>query len=359
MEADAHPSSIAVTGFGAITPVGENAAQSYAAFRAGLVAISEHAYLNCLPEEPEWDMPLPLYAAHVPALDPTQQGLERFLQLSIPALEEALEHAKLLRSALPATGLLVATPYPTGIAELELQQNLVGQLRARMGLSGLSNHQVLCSGHTGLAEALRRAAIALQQNKLQHVILLAVDTYLLKERISYYDERWRIKSERGVDGFTPGEAACALVVELASTAEDRNANVQGLIKGYGFGQEANPINGQKASTGEGLRQAINNAISISDNADARFIKHYADFNGESYFAYEIGLLQPRFSMAFAELEETVYPATCFGDTGAACAALSVAFACLEGRTKTNKETCSLITSAGDSGNRAALIIESV
>lgn len=352
MDAEVQPSAIAISGFGAITSAGANATQSFAAFQAGIVAISEHAYISCTPEEPGWDMPLPLYAAHVPTLDPEEQSIERFIQLAIPALEEALEHANLCRSDLATTGILVAAPtLNTGITDLNLQQDIIKQLCSRMGLTSLNSGHAFCSGHTAAVEAIHHATRALQQNKLEHVLILAVDTYLLEGRISHYDKNWRIKSERNVDGFIPGEASCVLVLELASTARNRESEIHGVISGCGFGQETNIISGDKSSTGEGLRQAISGAL--ANIMHTGFTHFYSDFNGESYYAYETGLLQPRFPEVFSTLEKSLYPVTCFGETGAVNSTLSIMLAC---RGAQGEKTRSLITCCNDDGKRAALVL---
>ncbi len=353
MDSGPSTSSIAITGFGALTPVGGNAQQSYMAFNAGLVAFTEHSYITCTPEEPEWDMRLPLFAAQVPVLEPTLQGAERFIQLGMPALEEALVHSQLARSDLAVTGLFIALPTEDkGLAGLKLQQSCVKPLLERMGLFSFGHTEAFSSGHVAPVEAMHKAAELLMQGKLKHAIVLALDSYLLEERLAYYDQQWRVKSERNVDAFIPGEAAAALVLELAPTASSRQAAIQGLIKSFGFAVEANLVGGDKSSSAEGLVQAAR--VASRPLSPGAFTHFYSDFSGESYYAYELGLLQSRLAEPFTEQLAICYPATSIGDTGAAAGALSVLFACQE-----NTASRSLLSCASDDGKRAAVVLEAI
>ncbi|SMF57669.1 3-oxoacyl-[acyl-carrier-protein] synthase-1 [Alteromonadaceae bacterium Bs31] len=348
MDSSPTPASFAITGLGALTPVGGNAQQSFAAFNAGLVAFTEHSYITCTPDEPEWDMRLPLFAGQVPVLEPTAQGAERLIQLAMPALEECLAQSKLSRSDLSRTGLFIAMPAAdTGLN----QQHVFEPLLGRMGLASISQTQVLSSGHVASFEAVHKAVEALRQGALKHAIVLAVDSYLLEQRLAHYDSQWRVKSERNVDAFIPGEAACALLVEQASTASERGADILSLIKGCGFGMESNVLGGDKSSSGEGLVQATRAALAAGQHCT--FTHFYSDFSGESYYAYELGLLQSRLAELFATVQAKHYPATSVGNTGAAAGALAVLFA------SQGKAGYSLHSCASDGSKRGALILETI
>ena len=72
-------SNVVITSMGALTPVGSTAEKSCAAIRAGITRISEHAYYECTPHDPEWDEDLPLFSSSVPAIDPFLDGFDRCL----------------------------------------------------------------------------------------------------------------------------------------------------------------------------------------------------------------------------------------------------------------------------------------
>ena len=56
----AKKSSVVITAMGAITPVGLGAEASCAAIQAGVSRVTEHAFYQCTPDDPEWDEDLPL-----------------------------------------------------------------------------------------------------------------------------------------------------------------------------------------------------------------------------------------------------------------------------------------------------------
>src|SRR5688500_8829019 len=75
--------SAQIIGLGASTPVGRNAWASCAAVRAGICGFCEHPFMIDTAGEP-------MRIAMAPWLDVTVRGPERYLELLIPAVEEAL-----------------------------------------------------------------------------------------------------------------------------------------------------------------------------------------------------------------------------------------------------------------------------
>ena len=75
--------TICVTGVGATTAVGLNAAATAAAIRAGISGFQEHPYM--INQEGE-----PYMLAMAPSIDPTIMGIERYIELVTPAIIEAL-----------------------------------------------------------------------------------------------------------------------------------------------------------------------------------------------------------------------------------------------------------------------------
>lgn len=146
---------IVITAIGAITPVGSNTLQSCAAIHAGMSRFVEHAYYQCTPEDPEWDDTLPLYASDVPLLDPSVDGIERLLQLAMPALTELMSKTKLKRAELEHCGLMLALPQAdTAINAMKLSAHFVPELCKRAGLSTFKLWKTNQTGHTGVFSLL-------------------------------------------------------------------------------------------------------------------------------------------------------------------------------------------------------------
>lgn len=347
------PNDIVITALGALTPVGANAEQSCAAIEAGINRIGEHAYYECTPDDPEWDEPLPLYVSDVPVIDPFTDGVERLLQLALPALTELMGGAKLRRSDLENCGLMLALPQADkAITALNLTADFVPELCKRTGLTTLKLWKTSQIGTTGVFTLLQSASQKLQAGDIEYCIVGGVDSWLLEERLDEYDAAWRLRSERNVDGFIPGEAAVMLMLETAHHARARGAPVLARIGGSGEGMEPETIQSQKHSTGDGLTQAIESALQTSA-ANQGFDSVYCSLNGESYYAFEWGVIMARLHATLEHMKNLVHPADCVGDVGAATGALLLACAASAYKNKTTT-TPSLLWTASDAGHRMAL-----
>lgn len=355
---DSTQGRIVVTAIGAFSPLGGNAEQTAAAVKAGAAAISEYPFLYCTPHDPGWDEDLPMYVAAVPAIDAAVKGLERFSQLAIPALTEVLDKAKLKRQSLANTGLLLAIPQFSEVTlKLGLDKQWLPQLCRRMGLS-LKIAKVEAEGRVGVFSQIASAIPLLQTGALEQCIVGGVDTHLIMEHLELLDEYWRLKSERNVDGFTPGEAAAMLMLETEAHALARGVKPLAVIGGLGSGQEPEIFSSEKVSTGQGLAAAMRSALATKpENHSVN--KVYCDFNGESYYAFELGLMQSRLGPVFAKAGELSHPAECYGDAGAASGGLLAVCAISEFLQKPKKYQDAMLWTSTDNGKRMALVLESI
>ncbi|MGQ9424392.1 hypothetical protein ACXYTJ_00410 [Gilvimarinus sp. F26214L] len=346
-------SRVVITAVDAITPIGANVEQTCAAVKAGVNAFTEYPYLSCKPHDPEWEEPLPMHVAAVPAVDPSIAGLERFIQLAIPPLAAVLGKARLTRQSLARTGLLVALPQ-TDAATLPMQlgRDLLPLLCKRTGL-GLKLARTTLEGRTGIISQLAKATELLQSGELDGCIVGGVDSYLIQDRLRLLDEQWRLKSARNVDGFTPGEAGAMLFLETEAGALARGAKPLAVIGCTGSGVEPETLSSDKVSTGQGLTDAIR---SVWENT-APAQRVYCDFNGESYFAFELGLIMSRLAAIVGDSETLCHPADCFGDVGAAVGGLLAASAIHDLEKQGDKARAVLIWTTADGGSRTALRLE--
>lgn len=350
-------SNIVVTSIGALTPVGPTAEQSCAAIRAGISRITEHAYFECTPHDPEWDEELPLFSSSVPSIDPFIDGFDRLVALAIPALSEAVENAKLKRSDLQQAGLFISLPQPDAATfNIGLATNFVPEICKRTGLTGFETTKINQTGRTGIFEHIVEAIDLLESGKINFCIVGGVDSYLLEDRLDLLDAAWRIKSERNVDGFIPGEAAVMLMLETEKHAKARGITMLSIIKAVASGEEPEIITSQKASTGSGLTEAIMGILQQTDN-ESGFKTVYSSLNGESYYAFEWGIQLSRLNKAFANMNNLVHPAENCGDVGAATGGLLIACAAKAFQHGYNEGERSLLWTSADSGQRMALCLQ--
>ena len=349
---------IVVTAIGALSPVGGNAEQTTATVSAGIAAFTEYPYLYCTPQDPEWDEDLPMYVAAVPAINPVVSGLERYIQLAVPAITEVISKAKLNRQSLAKTGLLVALPQLNeATIQLGLESLWLPQLCKRTGLT-MKMSNACIEGRVGVLSQIAKAIPLLESGVLEQCIVGGVDTHLMIEHLTLLDKYWRLKSGRNVDGFVPGEASVMLMLETEEHAKARGAVPLALISGVGESQEPEIFSSEKVSTGQGLAAAIRRAVS-EKTTDHQIQNMYCDFNGESYYAFELGLIMSRLGALLSSAGEMQHPADCYGDVGSASGGLLIACAIDKFIKQPKTHQNALIWAATDNGRRMALVLESM
>ncbi len=348
---------VVITSFGGITPVGSNIEKSCAAIHAGISRITEHAYFECTPEDLDWDEDLPLFSSVVPSIGPSFDGFERLSELAVPALLETLENSNLKRSDISKTALMLSLPQSDAATHnIGLADRFLPELCKRTGLNGFKQTKVNQTGRTGIFEHISDAIDLFVSGQVEFCIVGGIDSYLLESRLELLDEAWRIKSDRNVDGFIPGESAVMLMLETELHAKSRGVDPLTIITAVGRGIEPETILSRKASTGVGLSNAISD-VNQQNQTTSGYQSVYCSLNGESYYAFEWGVQLTRLSHLFDNLKEVIHPAENCGDTGAATGALLLACAtrAFQHGYSIGKET--LLWTANDSGQRMALCLE--
>jgi len=352
----AKKSSVVITAMGALTPLGEGVEATCAAIEAGISRVTEHAYYQCTPDDPEWDEDLPLFSASVPTIDPFTDGLDRFMELSMPSLTEVMEKSNLKRTDLAKTSFYLSLPQQDEATfNLGLAANLLPTLCKQTGLTSFQNTKINQSGHTGVFAHISEAIDLLESGSSEFCIVGGVDSYLLNNRLAFLDSTWRIRSDRNVDGFIPGEASIMLMLETESHAKARGAKILAKITSIAEGLEPDVISSEKTSSGSGLTQAIRGILDNSSNTS--FESVYCSLNGESYYAFEWGIQLTRLNTAFNKLTSLEHPAEYVGDIGAATGGLLIASATNALQTGLNESNKALLWSSSDTEQRMALCLE--
>ena len=345
--------AILLTARGCLCSIGLNATQACTSMRSGITRFSEHIYYDTIPPDPEWDDEEPLVSSAVAVIDPYLDGPERLLSLAGPPLLEVIEASRLSRVHIPKTALLLALPQKDPVFDAwDLDQRFIPALLSRAGLTGLHETRIDRSGHTGMFRLIREAQDLLQQKQVDYCIVGGVDSYLLESRLEYLDENYRIRSNRNVDGYIPGEAAGFLLLERGGPSTTRGLEPMLRITGLGSAREEKPFPSQKNSSGKGLQDAISQVV---NGVTVPWV--VCDLNGESYRAMEWGLVYNRMGPVFEGLDRLDHPADCLGDVGAATGAFllaTTAFNMAEGRTPHSR---ALLWTSGDDGTREALTVE--
>jgi 3-oxoacyl-[acyl-carrier-protein] synthase-1 len=309
---------VAITASAAISAVGANAEQTAAAVRAGLVHRREHPSYEALLADPEWDEEHQLIVSDMAWVgDLASEGRARLLDLFVLVIQQLMEAAALRRTELKKTALLVALPLDAGVSKWALAKAFLPEALARLGLEP-SLSRVALTGHAGVLELIGDASNLLSTGQAEAVIVAGVDSLLPADRLAYLDAAYRAKSPRNRDGMCPGEAASALLLE---DPKRTRREVLGTITSLGTGEEPEPFTSDKVSTATGSTRALRAALGGSRPSWV-----LCDLNGESYRAFEWGVVQARLGEAFEGLSRVTFPALSIGDVGAATGGLLISIA---------------------------------
>jgi beta-ketoacyl-acyl-carrier-protein synthase II len=260
---------VAVTGLGAITPLGNDAPSTWRAAVAGESGIDWIRAFDAT------GLPVRI-AAEVKDFDPTEvasprevRKLERNVLLSLGAAREAMENAGLNGFEPARVGIVFGTAIGgvSGILEQEevrrdrgpervspnflpnvLVDSASGQLAISLGIRG-PNYAVVSACATGshaigeAAELIKRgdadAVLAGGAEACMHPLILAGFTAMRGLAVENEDPP---RASRPFDatraGFVMGEGACVLVLEELEAARARGATVYAEVLGYGASNDA-------------------------------------------------------------------------------------------------------------------------
>lgn len=331
-----------ITAWGACTPIGRDALSTAVAARAGFCGFREHPFMVDSAGEP-------MRVAQVPWLGIAVQGAQRLLQMLCPAIDEVLRG----RESLPRVGLVLALPPPRPGLPQELVPALQEALKARHG-QRLAVLQTVRSGHAAGIEALHQAAGLLQSGRVSACVVAGADSYLAPETLEWLEACDQLHGAGALNnawGFVPGEGAGALLLQPPQAGAPAWADVVGL----GLGRESRLIKTDAVCTGEGLTQAVRQALAaLPEGLVATDI--YCDMNGEAYRADEYGFTALRTRERLRNAGDFVTPADCWGDVGAAGAPLHLLLAAMACRKGHAKGPLALVWASSEGGERGAVLI---
>ena len=281
---------VAVTGLGAVTPIGNDAPTTWEAAVAGRSGID---WIRSFDVD---GLPVRV-AAEVKDFDPTQvaspkevRKLERNVLLALGAGREAVQDACLNGFDPTRVGIVFGTAIGgvNGILEQDeilrqrgpdrvspnflpnvLVDSASGQLAISLGIKGL-NYAVVSACATGshaigeAAEIIKRgdadAVLAGGGEACMHPLILAGFTAMRGLAVEDEDPP---RASRPFDatraGFVMGEGACVLVLEELEAAQKRGARVYAEVLGYGGSNDAHHM-AQPEPEATGVAEMMRNAL---------------------------------------------------------------------------------------------------
>lgn len=215
--------------------------------------------------------------------------------------------------------------------------------------------RIICTGRTGMLEAIRLARHYLANGPYPCVLVGGVDTPRHSDWLHFLDRDDRLKCERASsagDSFVPGEAACFLLLTSnPALALDYNGYRICLTE-PGFADEPGHLYSSQPYLGDGLDSAVKQALAALPDGytiDAVF----SSMNGENVWAKELGVAMTRSAHRLKQHNHQ-HPAECYGDLGAAAGGALISLAA-HYATARQPQNC-LITASADTEYRAAICV---
>lgn len=355
----ADANAIVVTGAGVLTSLGQ-AAQSWAAMRAGFARIAAREDFRLLGPDEEFDLPEEMRGAEAPPAWDGSHPWDRLAELALPALDEALESAGLARRDWRDVHLALGLRAPAGSeTTADMGRYVLDAICTDGALPKPRAAAARFEGHAAGAVAIVDAARALRAGERNLCVVGGADTFLDPDAIGALDAAFRLRSERAADGYLPGEAAAFVVLETAGHAAGRGARPLATLAGYGLADEPRPLGSDEPCTAEGLCEAIRQAAGRAARGGAKVPPAawvMSDQNGERHRAKEWALAVTRLHELLDPALELWHPAESFGDTGPASVPLLAAMAAETFRRDAAPAASALLVASSDGPARAGLLL---
>jgi 3-oxoacyl-[acyl-carrier-protein] synthase-1 len=352
---------VAVTGVGAVTAVGANAAQTLTSIRAGIRRVAERPLAGAGGDPGEEGG---VYLASSAEALAQVLGAAGPLELAVAAAREALWDAGLYEPrdveaayrrlsvavflALPAEDAPWADPSaPAAFLEAAVSARLVD----RAGTKAVP----VPGGHAAGLLALEAAAGRLLAGDVDVALVGGLDGLLGPAAIPELDRRSKLRTDRAPGGLIPGEGSAFVVLERLDDAKRRRAAPLATLEGTGRGTEPVPLDGPEPSRGDGATRAVAAALAAGAPA-GRITDVWTDLNGERNRALEWALVETRALASQPAGWRRREPASIVGDLGAAAAPLLLALAVETIRKTRGAGGAALVCAASDRGERAAAVL---
>ncbi|MET0081189.1 MAG: hypothetical protein ABW119_22270, partial [Candidatus Thiodiazotropha lotti] len=137
----------------------------------------------------------------------------------------------------------------------------------------------------------------------------ASDTMLVAASLAHYETQQRLLTSENSNGFLPGEAGAALLIESA-----RN-HPGGVLKceGLGFAVESAHVDSEEPLRAEGLTAAIKASLSDAGCEMGDLDFRITDVSGEQYYFKEASLALSRTLRSRKDKFDIWHPADCIGE----------------------------------------------
>ncbi len=344
------PDFVHIVGIGARTPVGQEAATSAAAVRAGIVALGAHPFMV---DRTGTLMPGALDAA----IDPRIVGAPRMRRLAEAALREAC-------AALNDYAPRVRAPLYLGLPEMRpgfAEDDAVAVRAGLQQITGLpielSEVRLFAEGHAAGLVALTAAVHQLANGASELCLVGGVESYFHPDTMEWLDANRQLAGAVSRSGFIPGEGAGFCVLMTDSACARFGLRPLATVQAVAVGRETKLIKTTDMCIGEGLAATVLQAVGVLRPPQERISQILCDINGERYRGEEWGFVCLRLSHYFDDPTAYTAPAVCWGDMGAASGPLFAMLACHAFGQRYSPGPRALLWASSERGQRSSAVLE--
>jgi len=332
---------LAITGMGMVTGVGLNAPASCAAIRCAIDNFQETRFMD---NGGEWIM-----GCEVP-LEQPWRGKTKLIKMAVAAIKECMKGNQQIKPE--------ATPMLLCLSEHERKGRVIDDdnqffwdLQDELGLEFHEKSRVIAKGHVAVAVALQHARRLIQELKVKHVLIVATDSLLVGPTLAHHEEYERLLTSNNSNGFIPGEAGAALVVEPVYAKQEP----QLICVGLGFGIEEAHVYSEEPLRGDGLTGAIKESLSDAGHGESILDFKMTDISGEQYYFKEASLAFSRIDRTKRTEFDIWHPADCVGEVGSVLGVVMIAVLKFANEKAYSKGNHILAHLGNDDGKRSSMI----
>lgn len=334
---------LSIVASGMVTGVGLSAPASCAAIRCAIDDFQETRFMD---SGGEW-----ILGSSVP-LEQPWRGISKLTKMLAIALQEcATSDAKLTLEQVPILLCLAEADRPGRFADLGNQVFI--ETQKELGISFHEKSAIIEQGRISVAIALNHARKLIYEENFPQVIIAGSDSLLVGPGLRSFEESERVMTSVNSNGFIPGEAAAAVLVQ----APGKSSNAQLICLGIGYGNELSTVYAEDIPLrGDGMAQAIRSALSEAGCDMGATDFRITDISGEQYAFKEAALALLRILRQRKVFYDIWHPADCVGEVGAAIGPiiLSVLLAAMHKGYSPGKNV--LAHFGNDEGKRAAMVL---
>lgn len=331
---------LAITSVGMVTGVGLSAPATCAAIRCAIDNFQETRFMD---NGGEWIM-----GCEVP-LEQPWRGRTKLLKMAAMAIQECLQgNPQLNPKAAPL--LLCLSEHERKGRVIDDDNQFFLDLQEELQLQFHEKSRIIAHGHAAAGVALQHARRLFQEFGCSQVLIAATDSLLVGATLAHFEEYERLLTSNHSNGFIPGEAGAALIVEPYSGHKN-----QLICTGLGFGMEKAHVYSEEPLRADGLTAAIKEALDDAGHGESLLEFKITDISGEQYYFKEASLAFSRLDRTKRQEFDIWHPADCVGEVGSVLGLIMIGVlkaACEKTYSKGNHILAHL---GDDDGKRSSMI----